>query len=56
MQVDTHDSELAMNDYGNWHEIYDNDYGLEELEKFAKLICYAGLLFCTYLTPYPSVI
>jgi hypothetical protein len=38
MQVDTHDSELAMNDYGNWHEIYDNDYGLEELEKFAKLI------------------
>jgi hypothetical protein len=38
VRPDTHDSELAMNDYGNWHEIYDNDYGLEELEKFAKLI------------------
>ncbi len=33
-----HDSELAMNDYGNWNEIYDNDKGIEELENFAKLI------------------
>lgn len=38
MKPNHHDSELAMNDYGNWNEIYDNDKGLEELENFAKLI------------------